>query len=235
MKNKQNKPAAKPQSEEYPRKTVQCEDGRTGEERGRKFATLMTSPELAAYRVISGAEQNFDLEKHMDVPTLIETLREQAKAVNRSDLAQAEAMLINQATALQSLFARLTEKAFCAEHLPQFDSFMRMALRAQNQCRATIETLAAIKNPPVIFANQANIAHGHQQVNNGTTMPITHAHAGENKIEQNGLLTEVQHGEKVDGGRTGAASGANQELEAMEEVNGRAHTRGQGDHSTQRI
>jgi hypothetical protein len=44
---------------------------------------------------------------------------------------------------------------------------MRLALRAQGQCRATLETLAAIKNPPVVFARQANINNGgQQQVNN---------------------------------------------------------------------
>ena len=42
---------------------------------------------------------------------------------------------------------------------------MRLSLKAQGQCRATLETLAVIKNPPV-FAHQANIAHGPQQVNN---------------------------------------------------------------------
>ena len=118
---------------------MHCEDGKTGEERGRNMPRLMTSPELAAYRVINGIEQNSGIEKHLDVPTLMETLRDQAKAVNQGDLAQAEAMLVNQATALQSLFARLTEKAFSATQLPQFDSFMRMALRAQNQCRATLK------------------------------------------------------------------------------------------------
>jgi hypothetical protein len=36
-----------------------------------------------------------------------------------------------------------------------------LALKAQSQCRATLETLAAIKNPqPVAFVRQANIAHG---------------------------------------------------------------------------
>lgn len=34
--------------------------------------------------------------------------------------------------------------------------------KAQSQCRATLETLAAIKNPPVIYAKQANISNGPQ-------------------------------------------------------------------------
>ena len=133
MANKQQHRVAKPEPEEYPRKAVQCEDGRTGEEKGRKYAELMTSSELAAYRVISGGEQDSGIEKHLDVPTLMETLRDQLKAVNQGDLTRVEAMLMNQATALQSLFARLTEKAFSAKHISQFNDFMRVALRAQNQ------------------------------------------------------------------------------------------------------
>lgn len=43
-----------------------------------------------------------------------------------------------------------------------------MALKAQAQCRATLEALAEIKNPrPVAFVKQANISGEHQQVNNG--------------------------------------------------------------------
>jgi hypothetical protein len=49
---------------------------------------------------------------------------------------------------------------------------MRLALKAQSQCRATIETLAEIKNPqPVAFVQQADVAHGPQQINNGPTAP----------------------------------------------------------------
>jgi hypothetical protein len=57
------------------------------------------------------------------------------------------------------------------EYLDTADKYMRLALKAQGQCRTTLETLAAIKNPPVLFAKQANIAHGPQQVNNGTPLP----------------------------------------------------------------
>jgi hypothetical protein len=41
---------------------------------------------------------------------------------------------------------------------------MRLALKAQSQCRATLETLAQIKNPPVVLARQANIAQGRPSV-----------------------------------------------------------------------
>lgn len=147
--------------------------------------------------------------------------------MNHGDLAQAEAMLTNQATALQSLFARLTEKAFSETPLLQFDSFMRMALRAQNQCRATLETLSAIKNPPIVIARQANIAHGPQQVNNGPANPAAgNTRVVENTIQQNELLTEVQHGTTVDIRATSPALRIDPTMEAVGKINGAANTRG---------
>src|SRR5690606_26950893 len=79
--------------------------------------------------------------------------------------------------------------------------YMRLALKAQSQCRTTLETLAAIKNPPVVFAKQANIAHGPQQVNNGSAADFatsTRGHArpqAENwPTEQNELLPDAHNG-----------------------------------------
>lgn len=75
MNRKQTKLPEKLDDVEYPRKMVQCKDGKTGEERGHNYAKLMTSPELAAYRVINGVEQKSGVDAHIDVPTLMETLR----------------------------------------------------------------------------------------------------------------------------------------------------------------
>jgi hypothetical protein len=78
---------------------------------------------------------------------------------------------------------------------------LRLALKAQSQCRATLETLSAIKNPPVVIAKQANISNGHQQINNG--VPATRTEKNENT--QNELLAEAQHGsETLDTRTTGA-------------------------------
>ncbi|SFO04960.1 hypothetical protein SAMN05216386_2492 [Nitrosospira briensis] len=214
MASRRKKSAAPPNYEGYPRKAVECEDGKTGEERGRKYARFTTSPELAAYRVINGVEQNSGVDKGIDVPTLMETLRHQAKAVNRGDLAQAEAMLMNQATALQSLFARLTEKAFLAAQLPQFEGFMRMALRAQNQCRATLETLSTIKNPPIVYAKQANVTTGPQQINNGVGSP---SHTRE--IENGQIQLSVEDNElRTDTGTPALTGRVNQEVETMGKI-----------------
>jgi hypothetical protein len=137
------------------------------DERGRTYAEHFTGGPLAALRVITAADKSAGYERDMDLPGLMATLRAQGEAVNAGNLAQAEAMLINQATALQTVFARLVERGLGCTEIAPFEANLRMGLRAQSQCRATLETLAAIKNPaPVSFVRQANIAHGPQQVNN---------------------------------------------------------------------
>jgi hypothetical protein len=47
----------------------------------------------------------------------------------------------------------------------------------------TLETLATIKNPPAVFARQANIAQGPQQVNNNGMMPAGAPRAGAGETE----------------------------------------------------
>lgn len=104
-----------------------------------------------------------------DLGDLIERLIKRVDGVWDGDLKSAEAMLYGQAHTLQTIFVALARRASNAEQIPQFQAAMSMALKAQAQCRATLETLAEIKNPrQVAFVKQANIAHGHQQVNNGT-------------------------------------------------------------------
>jgi hypothetical protein len=46
------------------------------------------------------------------------------------------------------------------------DRLYKLAMKAQSQCRATLDSLAAMKKPPSDLIRQTNIAHGHQQVNN---------------------------------------------------------------------
>ena len=148
------------------------------------------------------------------------TLREQGEAVNAGNLTQAEAMLINQATALQSLFARLTERALDMDLLQHFEAFMRMALRAQSQCRATLETLAAIKNPPVVYARQANVTTGPQQNNFGVAR-------GEAEIKRTELL-ETNDGERLDTRTTAQAVRSDTTLEALDAKHGAKDTGGKG-------
>ncbi len=212
MASKPKKPAA-PEAEKYPRKAITCESGPSIDEQGRNYAKLITSAELAAYRVI-GMMQPKNLADEIDTPTMLATLRDQAAAVQSGDLAHAEAMLINQASALQSLFVRLTERAMEQGHMPNLEGFMRMALRAQSQCRATLETLAAIKNPPIVYARQANVTTGPQQINNGAAAPTR---AREIETEQT-QLSGGTHELLPDARASGDASRVNPALETVGEI-----------------
>lgn len=213
MAKERNRAKAQEGGKFTPRKEVVVAPGKTDDETKRNVAAIIVAPEVAAYRVVNAVEGKSGIAERMDTPAMCAVLREQAKAVNRGELAHAEAMLMNQATALQSLFARLAERAMGNDTVPAFDVNMKMALRAQAQCRMTLETLAQIKNPaPVAFVRQANIAHGPQQVNN-VAQPAP-SRAAENGTAPN-KLSEAQHGEWLDTRAPGAAGRVDPALEAV--------------------
>jgi len=140
-------------------------------------------------------------------------LMAQITEVRSGNLQSAERTLVAQANTLDAIFNELARRSALnmGEYINAAERYMRLALKAQSQCRATLETLSAIKNPPVIYAKQANISNGPQQVNNGTPQPVARE---EKTIEQNELL-EAQHGQRLDTGTTGAAIGTDKELETV--------------------
>ncbi|MBN8474510.1 hypothetical protein [Sulfuritalea sp.] len=150
----------------------------------RAMTQGLAGPHLAVTRVIRAAEKTSGFGGDIDIAELGSCLQDQIQAVNRGDMKQVEAMLMSQAIGLQTLSARLIERAMAHDQIPGFDVNMRMALRAQNQCRTTLETLAGIKNPPVVYAKQANVTTGPQQVNNGVPVP---SHAREIEFKQTQL------------------------------------------------
>ena len=142
-------------------------------------------------------------------------LSEKVAQVKAGDLSEAESILLSQATALDAIFTEMARRAALnmGEYINAADTYMRMALKAQSQCRSTLEALAEIKAPRhVSFVKQANIAHGPQQVNNGN------APAHGNKSIQSNELLEAQHGNYLDTGTTGEAIGINSELATVGEI-----------------
>ena len=145
---------------------------------------------------------------------------DRAAKVKAGDMTGVEITLVSQATALNAIFTELARRAALnmGDHLSATEIYMRLALKAQNQCRATLETLAAIKNPPTVFARQANFAAGPQQVNNGVL-----AHAGKIGNQPNELLEAKYEGERLDLGTPGEAGGSNRPMEAVGAIHGAAH------------
>ena len=143
----------------------------------------------------------------------LEVLLDKVKQVRKGDMAGPEAMLVTQAHALDSIFTELARRAALnmGEYINASERYMRLALKAQAQCRATIETLAALKNPPVVIARQANISNGPQQVNNGALPP----RAEETSLAPNKLL-ETNHGKRLDAGAAGTPVTGDPALVAVE-------------------
>ena len=165
----------------------------------------------------------------LSLTDMVRALHTHGEAINRGDLSAAERMLNSQAVALNAIFAEMARRAALnmGTHLGAAETYMRLALKAQSQSRATVETLAAIKNPPVVFARQANINNGgQQQVNNGAARNSTPASAypGETDFRPNQLLQDTTHGSpQLDTRATAAAGRTNPDLEPVAAVNRPAH------------
>jgi hypothetical protein len=86
------------------------------------------------------------------------------------------------------------------------ETYLRLALKAQSQCRTTIEALAFIKNPqPTAFIRQQNVGYN-QQVNDGAAPAVTALRAREEISKPANELLEAQHGERLDNGTPGGQS-----------------------------
>ena len=98
----------------------------------------------------------------------VSVLQTAIESVRSGDTGIAESTMVAQAIALDSIFNELCRRAVLnmGEHLDATERYMRLALKAQNQCRTTLESLVSAKCPSIVYTDQANISHGPQQVNN---------------------------------------------------------------------
>ena len=174
---------------------------RHGEATERALARTVTSPECLSASVLTIC-QNI---QHTQINEMIAELKQQTAAVQSNDLSRAEGMLIAQAHTLDGLFARLTSNALTSTDMDKLERYMKLALKAQNQARATLQTLGELKAPKqVAFVKQANI--GNQvQVNNDGSPARSRA---KKKPKAPNELLEVEHGKWLDTRAAGSASGA---------------------------
>jgi hypothetical protein len=187
-------------------------------------ARMALLPSVNGAAVIEAYQGNV-MGKDTDMGGLIERLRDTFTEVKGGDLHNLEAMLLSQATALQTIFTSLARRASTQDRLPQYQTFLGLALKAQAQSRATISALVELKHPrQALFVKQANIAQGPQQVNNGNApngSPAQNAsacaHGKETEPEQNKLL-EADHGQPRQRMDTRAAQKAERSYLAVETV-----------------
>ena len=134
--------------------------------------------------------------------------------VRANDLSDLESMLTGQAIALNVMFNEFARRASqnMGTHLEATETYMRLALKTQAQARHTSETLGALKNPPIVYAKQANFAGANQQVINHPT-----PHTGEGTVS-NELGT--QDAIDMDARTAGKTRGFDLAVAALGEVNG---------------
>ena len=169
---------------------------------GNSKPHLITGFELPAVQVIQAYTKS-----SVPVEDIVESLRERAQSVNDGDLDLLEAMLMNQAIALQLMFADLASRAEAQSSLQARQVLTQLALKAQGNSRATLQTLVEAKNPrQVAFVKQNNFAQT-QQVNNGSTPPQP-ARARKSKNMPNKLIDEDKNGSTTLDARAATRAGS---------------------------
>jgi hypothetical protein len=154
---------------------------------------------------------------------ILKQLEAQEGRLASGSLADAENMLMSQAVALQAIFTRLALRANNANGTEQIQCLLGLALRAQNGCRATLQTLGELKNPrQATFVRQANIAHGQQQVNNS----YSHLRAQEDFSHAANKLSRGNHELLQNSGASGAPVTGDPVVATMGKVHGTKVRRG---------
>ena len=210
---------------------IKLEEGKTQEEllakcatdgiAGNAFLTMM-------YSTGAGLSQGDEL------GALCGQLQASIDRTKLGSIGQAEELLTAQATSLNAIYVECARRAAVnIGHYPDtVEKYLRLALKAQAQCRTTLESLAEIKNPrSVAFVKQANIANGHQQVNNGppASEPMPTGTREEIRITPVELL-EDQSGNvtRLDARAPGKAGRSDPAMETLGAVHGTANGRGKG-------
>jgi len=208
-----------------------------GKSKERTLAEIALDPRAGAAAVVEWySKGTFG---PTEIQELYSALTDRARDVRDNKLGSVDTMLTSQAAALNAIFVELARRsqANLGEYLNAAERYMRLALKAQSQCRATLETLAAIKNPPVIYARQANIAAGHQQVNNGVSQPSGPSARGKNSEDLPNELLEAPSDriERLDSRAASSAGCGYPELESVEAVHRAADGGGQREGQPQRV
>jgi hypothetical protein len=188
------------------------DDGMMSMETAR--AKMALRPTVNAAWTMTNYSPMFD---KLDLGALIDELSNSTVEVIEGKMDKCEAMLLNQAYALQSIFTGLSQKAVEQSQLRHYSTLLKLAFKAQSQCRTTLEALANLKKPPAIFANQANIAQGHQQINNTVQLPAQADGTEKIKYAQNELLG-TQDEQRLELRTQSQTSSSHSSLETVGEV-----------------
>ena len=162
----------------------------------------------------------------MDVMDLVASMKKAGDEVVTGDFARVERILTYQLLTLNEMFSNLAQRASRQDSFKGIETLTRLAFKAQAQARATAETLAVMKNPQP-YIKQANIAHGHQQVNNGVPAMVPAPRAENIESAPNKLLEEAKYDNNLDTRAPRAAGTTDSTMAALGAKLGPQKRRGQ--------
>lgn len=186
-----------------------------GESKKDAYARTMLSPNVGSAATSEYFSSGMGGKKEQNLNATISEIGSRIDKVKNGDMSDIEATLVSQSITLDMIFNELATRSFLnmGNSTKITETYMRMALKAQSQCRCTIEALNEMKNPKSItITKQANISE--QQIVNNGTMNTGSTHAGEKQNESNELLEVVEH-DKVDTRTKGETIKSNQKVEAV--------------------
>lgn len=142
-----------------------------GERMGPNVAAKLVSP-LNRHGVLALQFQGYLVSgiPEEDKPTLADFAKELDRRIEKSgsgDLTVASSLLTAQALTLDGVFTEIARRAadnMAAGYLPAFETYMRLALKAQAQSRTTLEALAKLHQPHVQTVRHVHVNDGGQAI-----------------------------------------------------------------------
>lgn len=175
-----------------------------------------TLPEQSAVTAIKQLKFDPHTATSIRSDDLANEILDQYKMIEQGDLSRIERLLYAQAIALDAMFDRMLAQTAGSDFMPQIQIFGTLALKAQAQCRATLATIAQIKNP-----DQTTFIKQLCQQQNAIQVINNHAELGipENPEKfANELLSGAGH-ETLECGRAQEAIETNPAMGTMETIN----------------
>ena len=160
--------------------------GQPGKSKERNLADVSLDPAasgMAATRMFNAGTFG-----EQDSTELYLSFSDKGKAATSGDLTHYKVMLAAQADTLNSVFTELARRAALnmGEYISATETYMRLALKAQAQCKANIEALDRLSNGRVQTVRHVHVNEGGQAV----IADEFHHHTGGRK---NGKSNEQPH------------------------------------------
>lgn len=180
---RKTKPAKPPAKSEDKGLRVNAVKGKSKE---RNLADVSLDP--AANGMVAARGFNQFSFGELDTTALFQALKDNGDKAASGDLSHQKKMLAVQADALNTAFAELARRAALnmGEYIGATETYLRLALKAQSQCRATIEALDRLCNDRTQTVRHVHVNQGGQAV----IADQVHNHAGG---KRNGKSNEQPH------------------------------------------